>query len=157
MSGVTKKFLEMMMFKKLFALALASLLLNLVCAAPVMAAGSNPQKEDAKRAAKIKTLIAKVGTGLDADIEVKLLDKTEVKGYVSEAGEDQFVVTDAGTGATTSVKYSQVSKVTLRQPAMKRVLKKELTAKNVARSLLIGTGVAVGVLVLVCAVGSCSQ
>ena len=146
------------MFKKLLMLALAGLLLNLVCAAPVMAAGNSPQKEDAKRAAKIKTLIAKVGTGLDADIEVKLLDKTDVKGYVSEAGEDQFVVTDAGTGATTTVKYTQVSKVELKQSAMKRVLKKDLTAKNVAKSLVLGTGFAIGVLVLVCAVsGSCSQ
>ena len=146
------------MFKKLLMLALAGLLLNLVCAAPVMAVGNSSQKEDAKRAAKIKALIAKVGTGLDADIEVKLLDKTYVKGYVSEAGEDQFVVTDAGTGATTTVEYSQVSKVTLKQSAMKRVLKKDLTTKNVAKSLVLGAGLAVGVLVLVCAVsGSCSQ
>jgi hypothetical protein len=38
----------------------------------------------------VKEGIHKLGTGLDARIEVKLRDKTKLKGYVSEAGEDKL-------------------------------------------------------------------
>ena len=52
-----------------------------------------------------------MGSGADARIEVKLRDKTKIKGYISEAGEDNFVVIDAKTGAALTVAYPQVKQV----------------------------------------------
>jgi hypothetical protein len=60
---------------------------------------------------KVKEGISKLGTGAEARIEVKLRDKTKLKGYVSEAGEDSFVIADEKTGATSTVTYAQVKQV----------------------------------------------
>ena len=51
-----------------------------------------------------------MGTGRDAAVEVKLKDGTKLKGYISEANDDHFVVTDAKTGSRTVVPYPQVKK-----------------------------------------------
>ena len=53
----------------------------------------------------------KLGTGAAAHVEVKLRDKTKLKGYVSEANEDSFVTVDEKTNATSTVAYSQVQQV----------------------------------------------
>jgi len=55
--------------------------------------------------------LSKLGTGAEACIEVKLRDKTKLTGYVSEAGEDSFVIVDEKTGATSTVTYAQVQQV----------------------------------------------
>jgi len=96
------------MFKKSLSLALAgALIFTLVGAAPV-SAKSKAEKE-AERAAKVKAGIAKLGVGKEARIAVKLRDKTRVSGYISQAGEDSFVITDLKTGATTDVAYTDVT------------------------------------------------
>ncbi len=59
----------------------------------------------------MKEGVSKLGTGAEARIEVKLRDKTKLKGYVSEAGEDSFVIVDEKTGATSTVTYPQVKQV----------------------------------------------
>jgi hypothetical protein len=94
------------MNRQALCLALAALVLNLVCFAPASAA-TKPEA-GSKFAAKVKREIARLGTGPDARIEVKLRDKTRVAGYVSEVSEDHFAVTDAKTGAVTVVPYPQV-------------------------------------------------
>jgi hypothetical protein len=43
--------------------------------------------------------------------EVKLRDKTKLKGYVSEAGQDSFVIVNEKTSATSTVSYEQVKQV----------------------------------------------
>ena len=71
-----------------------------------------PKKKKATRfAEKVKEGISKLGTGAEARIEVKLWDKTKLKGYVSEANEDSFVTVDEKTNATSTVAYSQVQQV----------------------------------------------
>ena len=50
-----------------------------------------------------------LGVGIDARIKVKLKDKTKLEGYIKEAGNEHFVITDARTGADTAVAYPQVS------------------------------------------------
>ena len=95
------------MHKTLRPFVAFSLLLSLSCYAPVMA---NPLPGDAK-AEKVKAAIAKLGTGFEARIEVRLQDKTKLKGYVSEANDDYFVVVDDNTGAPTQVAYSQVKQL----------------------------------------------
>jgi len=73
---------------------------------------ANSKEEKATRLAeKVKAGISKLGTGSGARIEVKLRDKTKLKGFVSEAGEDSFVVVDEKTGASSIVPYVQVKQV----------------------------------------------
>lgn len=80
----------------------------------LITANANPvfsQTQDKKQAeweAKVKGKIEKLGVGDKALIEVKLKDKTKVKGYISEANGDHFVVVDKASGAVTKVPYAQV-------------------------------------------------
>src|SRR5689334_1248131 len=94
------------MLKKLCSVVLSALLLQ---AAAVPAFAATSAEKEAKRADKVRTQLAKLGTGADARIKLVLRDKTKLKGYVSEAGADTFAVTDHA-GKTTTVGYSQVSK-----------------------------------------------
>ena len=70
------------------------------------------ENKDAKNIQKTKAVVTKLGTGIDAKIEVKLKDGTRVNGYVSEVNNDQFVVTDPNTGTKTPIPYPQVQKAT---------------------------------------------
>lgn len=97
------------MFKKVLSLVLVGFLLN-VTGVSAAHAGSKEGKET-RFAEKVKEGISKLGTGAEARIEVKLRDKTKLKGYVGEAGEDSFLIVDEKTGATSTVTYSQVKQV----------------------------------------------
>ena len=94
------------MLKKICSLALAALLLQ---AAAVPAFAKSSAEKEAKRAEKVRTQIAKLGTGKDAVVRLELRDKTKLEGYVSEAGAESFVVTDKA-GKATTVAYPQVGK-----------------------------------------------
>jgi hypothetical protein len=97
------------MFKKVLSLVLVGFLLS-VAGVSVAHAGLKEEKE-ARFADKVKEGVSKLGTGAEARIEVKLRDKTKRKGYVSEVGEDSFVIVDEKTSATSTVTYSQVKQV----------------------------------------------
>jgi preprotein translocase subunit SecF len=97
------------MLKKVLSLVLVGFLLNVI-GVSVAYAGSKEEKET-RFAEQVKEGIRKLGTGAEARIEVKLRDKTKLKGYVSEAGEDSFVIVDERTGATSTVTYPQVKQV----------------------------------------------
>jgi hypothetical protein len=95
------------MSKKIIVYALAALLVNLVCVSSgAMASPSISKEQD--QVEKLKAGIIKLGTGPDAQIKIRLRDKTKISGYVSEAGERSFVVVDAKTGQPTSIPYPQV-------------------------------------------------
>ena len=88
--------------KKLIALFLIGLITNVT----VFAAGSVKNKQD--DTAKVRAEIARLGTGSDAKVNIKLKSGKKIKGYVSETKADSFVVTDNKTGATTEVRYYDV-------------------------------------------------
>ena len=94
------------MLKKICSALLAALLLQ---AAAVPAFAATSAEREARRAEKVRTQLAKLGTGPDARIRLELRDKTRLEGYVSEAGADSFVVTDRA-GNATAVAYPQVRK-----------------------------------------------
>ena len=98
-----------MMCKKLTSLVIASSLVVFLCSASV--AASSKEEKEARLAEKVKTGIAKLGTGPAAGVEVKLRDKTKIKGYISELSENYFIVIDDKTGAATTVAYPQVKQV----------------------------------------------
>lgn len=99
------------MFRKSIVHILVSALFLAFIAVPSVAAKSKEEKA-AELAAKVKQGIAKLGTGQDAQISVKLRDKTKLAGYVSRVGEQSFFVTDMKTGAETEVAYPNVTKAT---------------------------------------------
>jgi hypothetical protein len=94
------------MLKKLCSVVLSALLLQ---AAAVTAVAATKAEKEARRAEKVSAKLAKLGTGSDARIKLELRDKTELEGFVKEAGADTFALTDRA-GKTTTVEYSQVSK-----------------------------------------------
>lgn len=95
---------------KRIRLVIISTLIFALAAAPTVAANPKPSKE-AQLAAKVKAGIAKLGTGSETRIVVKLRDKTKLAGYISQASDDSFVITDLKTGATTNVPYPEVTQV----------------------------------------------
>lgn len=95
------------LYQKRISLALICSLLLMLASTPVAAATTKEEKA-AAFAAKVKTEIAKLGTGPDAQISIKLRDKTKLSGYVSQANADSFVITDPKTGTSTEVPYPNV-------------------------------------------------
>jgi hypothetical protein len=68
---------------KAIAILLSAALISLVAALP---ANASPRSEnDEQSAARIKTEIAKLGTGPGAYVEVKLRDGTRLKGYIDSS------------------------------------------------------------------------
>jgi hypothetical protein len=94
------------MWKSPIACALSIVLTNLFYL-PTAAAKPSGNREEGKLE-KLKTGIRKLGIGPDARIKVRLRDKTEISGYIGEAGENSFVVIDA-TGKSNIVAYPQVA------------------------------------------------
>src|SRR5438477_7822422 len=97
------------MFKQILALTLAVMLVQLTGSAIVIA--RTPTEKEARSVEKVKAGIAKLGTGKDALVKVKLRDGTKLEGYVREANENCFVVVDRKTGTATTVPYPQVKQV----------------------------------------------
>jgi hypothetical protein len=94
------------MLKRICSVALSALLLQ-AAALPAFAATS--AERDARRAEKVRTQLARLGTGADARVKLELRDTTKLEGYVSEAGSEDFAVTDS-SGKTVRVPYPQVAK-----------------------------------------------
>ena len=103
---------------------------------PVGVLGKSKMEKDAQKAEQVKAGILSLGVGPDARIKVKLKDKTKLEGYIKEAGDDQFVITDAKRGVDTTVAYPQVS------TAQGHNLSK-------GAKIAIGVGIAAGVVILV--------
>ena len=98
------------MLKQYLTVILAVLVINLSFGGRALAETPKETKA-AKHAAKVKTNIAKLGTGKDAKIMVKLKDGTKLKGYVSQINETSFVVTNEVTGVETEVPYPNAKQV----------------------------------------------
>ena len=94
---------------KITSILLIVLLASLVC--PSRAFAADTPEKDARFAAKVKSEIAKLGTGSDARVEVKLRDKTKLKGHLGEVSDESFVVVDDKTGSATTVTYPQVKQI----------------------------------------------
>ncbi len=80
-------------------------------AQPASALASTKAEREAAFAARVREGIRKLGTGEAAQVKVRLRDKRKIEGYVNQAGEESFSVTDAKTGATTDIAYGQVAQV----------------------------------------------
>ena len=96
------------MLKTLLSVMIVGLLVNMAGTVPAHA-DSKAEKE-ARFVEKVREGVRRLGTGETARVEVKLRDKAKLNGYISEAGDNDFVVVDA-SGARHTVAYPQVQKV----------------------------------------------
>jgi hypothetical protein len=118
------------MVKKTLAACIAGILIFMAPGIESIYAGTKEGKE--VQSEKIRAGIYKLGIGKDARVEVKLRDKTQLQGYLSEVSEDSFTVTDLKTEASTVVAY----------PNVRQVKGHNLTTRT---KILIGVAIAVGV------------
>jgi hypothetical protein len=92
------------MFSKLICCVIAiQLILNFVPAS----AGAQTKQEQ-KETAKIKQKVEKLGVNPQTKIEVTMRKGKDFKGYISQVGEDSFVVTNSENSASTTVRYEDV-------------------------------------------------
>lgn len=127
------------MLKKYLTLLSTVLIFNLFFNAPVFA---NP-KED-KFAEKVKANIAKLGTGKDAKIQVKLKDGTKLRGYISQINENSFLLVDEKTNISAEILY----------PNAKQVKGHNLST---GAKIAIGVGIVAGILIAFYIIGANSD
>lgn len=60
---------------------------------------------------KVKTAVLKRQTGERKRVKVIMLNGTELKGFISQAGEDSFELTDSKTKQNSTIFYRDVKKV----------------------------------------------
>jgi hypothetical protein len=125
------------MWRKLFSLALVVLMCHAADALLVR----NVRAQGGTVDDKVKTFVAKRGTGPKAKVTVKLKDKTKLQGYISQAGDDSFTLADSKTGQLKTLNYQDVAEV--KKPGGLSLLAK----------IGIGIGAAVGVLALLYVIG----
>lgn len=98
------------MFRKpIVHMLVGALFLSFIGVPPTIA--QSKTEVTATYTANVKKRIVKLGTGSEAKVQVKLQDKTKLKGYVSKIAEDSFVVTDPKTNAETTVSYPNVTEL----------------------------------------------
>jgi hypothetical protein len=120
------------MLKRICTVILSALLLQ---AAAVPAFAATSAEKEARRADKVRTQLAKLGTGRDARVRVELRDKTKLEGYLSAADADAFTVTDSA-GKSTAVPYQQVKKA-------------QGNNLSTGAKVAIGIGIGIGVLIII--------
>ena len=126
------------MLKKYVAAVLVCLMLQLALSVQTASANPAADKQD-KLAGKVKEGITKLGVGKDARVAIRLRDKTTLSGYISEASEDSFVVSNAATGDATTVAYTNVTQV-------------KGNNLSTGAKFAIGIGIGVGITLLVLAI-----
>jgi small nuclear ribonucleoprotein (snRNP)-like protein len=116
---------DSMLLKKYFAC-----LLSLLVLMGLLVPGSVNAQSDSveKTRSKVHTL----STNRDKQIEVKLHDKTKIKGYIVSVDSDSFTVADSSTATSQKVLYSDVDEV------------KKVSSGFSAKTWLILGGVAAG-------------
>jgi hypothetical protein len=132
------------MMKKVLAVALA-------CAVVVISSGvgafaATQAEKDAERLAKVKAKVHRAGTGDRARVSVKMKDGRQLKGYVSESGENDFVLRDTKTDAPTPVAFADVQEVKRMPPPTTR-----------AQDTVAYVGAGIGAVILVVLIVAATQ
>lgn len=117
------------MFKRVLTAALAALLFNAAAGG-----GRAVAAQDAAAAAKAREAVARLGTGPSALAEVKLKDRSKLRGYVAEASPEHFTVVRSD-GTAVRVAYAEVERVKAVKPKPAR---KKFDEKGLIGLSLIG-------------------
>jgi len=126
--------------KKYMTLLVASVLVLASVSLPVAAKQGDTQTSTFE---KVRIKIAKLGVGEKAKATVYLKDGTKKKGYIAQAGDDDFVLRDRNTDAATTIRYLDVTKVDSNRG--------HSTARNVTIGVVAGVGAVLAVLGLLIA------
>jgi hypothetical protein len=87
-----------------------------------------------------KIEVSKIGLGEKARATITLKNGTKVKGYVSRADENDFVISDRKTDKPTTINYADVAKV--------QKDRGHSTARNLAIGIGIGAGAFLAILLI---------
>ena len=96
------------MIKRVFAVMLSSFIIFATIGFQQVGAQSSSDRQATE---KIRTKVQKIGVGVNAKVDVKLRDNTQLNGYIAEADQDSFTVVDRQTGSSKSVSYADTSSV----------------------------------------------
>lgn len=125
--------------KRYFTCLVASVLVLATISLPVSAKQGDAQTS----LERVKIKVAKLGVGEKAKATVFLKDGTKIKGYIAQAGDDDFVMRDRKTDAPTTIRYDNVAKVDNNRG--------HSTARNVTIGVVAGVGAVLAVLGLLIA------
>jgi hypothetical protein len=95
--------------KRIYSLLVASVLAVSMLANQSVAA--TPPDKETRSIERVRAAIYQLGTGQSSLVNITLRDKTKVIGYLSEVGDNSFVVTDLKTAKSTTVAYPDVAQV----------------------------------------------
>jgi hypothetical protein len=124
------------MFRTLLSLLLVGVLVLSMSGAAALAQTSR----DAQTIERVKEKVAKMGTGAKARVTVKTKSGQKIKGFISQAGSDDFTVRDRNTGDPTTITYNDVLKV------------EDNRGHSTMRNVLIGVGIGAGALITILAI-----
>ena len=96
------------MLKRLVSFALAVWLSGF---ASIPAFANSKDTAQLQRAEKVRAGINKIGVGRDAQVSLKLINKVELTGYISETGTESFVITDPKSSESKTVRYAEVTQL----------------------------------------------
>ena len=116
-------------------LLIVTLLLLVVAPEPAAAFQSGSQVPTVEG---VKGKVARLGTGAKAKATIRLKNGTKVKGYVAQAGDEEFVMADRKTDAQTRIRYEDVLKVEENRG--------HSTARNVGLGVAAGVGAVLAVI-----------
>jgi hypothetical protein len=128
--------------KKSVSLILSLVLLHAFSLASLATDSSLEKSKRALLASRVKAGVTQLGTGKNAIVRVVLHDKTKYHGYITEIGDDGFVVADAKTGATAPIAYPEV---------------KGIKGNNFSTGAKIGLGLAIAAVVVAIIVAKTSD
>ena len=89
---------------------------------------------------RAKIEVAKLGVGEKARAKITVKNGTKIKGYVSRADENDFVIRDRKTDTPTTINYADVAKVERNQG--------HSTARNLGIGIGIGAGAFLAILLI---------
>ena len=90
---------------------------------------------------QVKIKIARMGVGAKAKATVWTTNGTKIKGYIAQAGDDDFVIRDRKTDSPTTVRYADVTKVDNNRG--------HSTARNLGIGIAVGVGAVVATLAII--------
>lgn len=96
------------MLKRILSFILVALLLHAARPTPILVYAQAGQGD--QHVEKVKAAVAK-RVGKKSLVTVKLQDGSKLKGYISQAVEDSFTLSDSKTGQTRTLNYSDVNEV----------------------------------------------
>jgi hypothetical protein len=133
-------FAEDLSMKTISACLVAVLVLNAYGLADPAEPRSDTQAtpaSNAQPAEKIKAEIERRGAGEKSRVKVRLRDKTDVKGYISQIHTTSFRVTDDKTGKAATIAYDSVEKLSGRG-----------LSRNTKIVIFVGIGIAAAGIIL---------